>query len=272
MTTFALTCRFAALSSVVLAAVACSPSASTPSNERWTGNVSDVRVQWFAEPGIDLSTGVAVPIRAYLESYDLVQFTGALDNAYPGFTDAVPPNESRENSEDSSTWDRRPSGDVSVGSKLTGNLQYRLKSAEPQSGNGMTAVVCRYTYGLGEQQTDGTIAQFAKSGFAENRGITGVRLTLVAPGDPAVSELPSQTGPALAPSDNVFDGWRITGYRTTAGASYEEWPDKDEVERSCSSSAPDSLEVRQVLIRGPHSETDFAPSAPSPGWPEAPSQ
>ena len=62
-----------------------------PAPQRWGGMVSDLRVQWDAEPGIDLLTGVAVPVRAYLESSDLAQYTGNLDDAYPGFTRAVPP-------------------------------------------------------------------------------------------------------------------------------------------------------------------------------------
>lgn len=44
----------------------------------WARGMSAVRVHWTAEPGIDLTEGIAVPVRAYLESCDLVVFTGTL--------------------------------------------------------------------------------------------------------------------------------------------------------------------------------------------------
>ena len=36
-------------------------------------------------------SGPAVPLRAYLESYRIAQFTGDIGTAYPGFDRAVPP-------------------------------------------------------------------------------------------------------------------------------------------------------------------------------------
>ena len=57
-----------------------------PSIERWSGSLSDLRYQWDAEAGIDVLSGAAVPVRAYMESWMLAQSAGNLDYAYPGFT------------------------------------------------------------------------------------------------------------------------------------------------------------------------------------------
>ena len=39
----------------------------------WPESLQDLRFRWTAEPGIDLLTGPAVPLRAYLESHRIGQ-------------------------------------------------------------------------------------------------------------------------------------------------------------------------------------------------------
>jgi hypothetical protein len=258
-----------ALALSTAAVVGCSACSRDQSEDpHWSGPVGGVRVQWTSQPGVDLSTGVAVPVRAYLESYHLVQFTGELERAYPGFTDAVPPNEPAEKSDDNSTWARRPSEDVAVGSKLIGDLKFHVESID-DSGNSVRVTACTYNYALGKEQSDGTYQQLPEGGYAETRGIYGVRVSLVAPPDETTPSLPPQVGPGTSPDDSVFGGWRVVGYLTTAASSDREWPNKDDVEAACVKSAPDSLERRRQLTQGSQPADAFPTSPPIPGWPEA---
>ena len=81
--------------------VACAPSEKPdvrqiPSNETQSvkrpDKLSDFRFRWTAEPGIDLYSGAAVPLRAYAESWRVAQMMSDMSAAYPGFERAVPAN------------------------------------------------------------------------------------------------------------------------------------------------------------------------------------
>lgn len=61
-----------------------------PPYPNWPETLSYFRFRWSADPGIDLLSGPAVPLRAYLESYRLAYFTVGINAAYPGFEHAVP--------------------------------------------------------------------------------------------------------------------------------------------------------------------------------------
>lgn len=250
-------------SSAVISLSACTHD--QPEDSRWSGPVSGVRVQWTAAPEIDLTEGVAVPVRAYLESYHSVQFTGSLAKAYPGFTDAVPPNEP-EDAANSSTLARRPNEDVAVGSQLIGDLKFSLESIDA-SRRFVDVIACTYNYALGVEHSDGQFEQLPRGGFAQDRGIYGVRISLIPPGSEASSPLPPQRGPSMSPNDNVFQEWRVLGYLTTTSSRYEEWPDKDDVQGRCVQSAPDPLDRRKQLAKGPQSAAAFPISPPDPGWP-----
>jgi hypothetical protein len=233
----------------------------------WPGVASDVRVQWTADPGIGLTEGVAVPVRAYLESYDLVEFTGNFGNAYPGFLDAVPPNEPTSASDKTSAWDRRPTDRYPTGWTLVGNLRFHIQSVESTS-RGATVTLCEYRYGLGQRKTDGTYVPYLSNGWSPDRGIFGVRLDLTDAQEKSEAGLAPQRGPALSPNTNVFGGWQIVGYLTTSSAGSTDWPTKGQVVSACVSGAPDSLERRKDLASGPFTAADFASSPAEPGWPE----
>lgn len=63
--------------------LACQSSADSSGSNGWTGTLKDLTVRWSAAPDVDLTDGVAVPVRAYFESRFLAQFKGALDAAIP---------------------------------------------------------------------------------------------------------------------------------------------------------------------------------------------
>jgi hypothetical protein len=255
------------VASIVLAGCSLFGSGQSATH-RWGGMVSDLRVQWGAEPGIDLLTGTAVPVRAYLESRELAQYTGNLDDAYPGFTRAVPPDEPPVPS-NPAAWARRPDLDRPSTSPLVGNIRFHIRSVE-RSGRNVTVTVCSYRYGVAERQADGAFAARVAGGPLETRGIFGIQLLLVAPADESKSALPPQTGPEPAPSVDVFGDWQVTGFLTSsAGSSKTQWPNYATDQATCVEKAPDAPERRAFLVNGEHPRSEFPTSPPSPGWPES---
>jgi hypothetical protein len=141
---------------------------SGPSIDRWSGLIGELRAQWTTEPGIELLGGPAVPVRAYLESRWLAQWAGNIDYAYPGFTDAVPPNVRGTN--DVAANQRRPDVETHLSSPLIGNEQFRVLSI---TGSGrLTATVCNYTYSVSKPNDDGTFYSVARGQSREPRGIS----------------------------------------------------------------------------------------------------
>ena len=237
-----------------------------PEHQRWSGLVSDLRVQWGAEPGIDLVTGVAVPVRAYLESFQLAQFTAIPDDLYPGFTRAVPPNEPE--GPDASARDRRPTLTHPIRSALIGNIRFHIRSVQ-RSGRNVAVTVCHYNYGAAEQQANGAYSSLVAGGPADSSGISAIRVMLVAPADESASALPPQNGPAVAPGNDVFGDWQVTGRLTSSSSSSRaQWPTYEADDAACVETAPDPLDRRAFLLDGEHPRSDFATSPPSPGWPE----
>jgi hypothetical protein len=69
-------------------------AASPPSHEstltNWPKQVENFRFRWSAAEGVDLMTGPAVALRAYVESYRLVGMVGGdMSVVYPGFLHAT---------------------------------------------------------------------------------------------------------------------------------------------------------------------------------------
>lgn len=262
--------RAIALSFALIGLVACAESDVTPPQDgHWSGVLADVRVQWSAAEGIDLTTGPAVAVRAYLESYNLVQLSGSFAKAYDGFESAVPENEPPDDVANPAAFDRRPTTDVPVSAPLSGNIKFRVQSESvaPDTAN---VVVCSFTYGLGEKQGDGQYESVATGGPLDSRGIAGIRLDLEPPADAPPIEQP-QAGAALSPASNVFGGWKIVG-RLDSKSAGQEWPEAEAVQRACIAEAPDPLPIRNNLLQGPRPlEGNFEGNSPAPGWPEAPS-
>ncbi len=237
-----------------------------PQLQRWGGVFSELRVQWSAEPGIELMTGSVVPLRAYVESTLLVMFAGSLDYAYPGFADAVPPNDPAGFL---GAGSRRPDEGSPRKSALLGNYRYRVLSVQ-NSGRDVAITVCAYSYGVAEEQDNATFTSVGRTGIGASRGIDVERVLLVAPSIDA-AQLPPQAGSAPAPSHNVFGSWQITRVLTFVHKSrsgFEAlWPTYDADTQSCIDKAPDPPERRAFLIDGKHPRSDFPTSPADPGWP-----
>jgi hypothetical protein len=238
----------------------------TPSGH-WTATLADVRAVWSAEPGIDLLTGPAVVVRAYQESSTGITFGGSDDFLYPGYAHALPPPGTPPPAphypHGARPW-RRP---------LVGTDRYHILRIEP-SGANLVAVYCGWSYGVGEDLGEG---KYGSDNPAPPRPSDTIatfwdELTPPPPGSPA---LPPQKGPALAPVDDVFGGWKVAG-ELAAGAFPHapppQWPTMFDDVGACNAKAPDPLERRLFLSTGIHPRSDFPTLPAFPGWPAASAQ
>ncbi|MFN3003527.1 hypothetical protein [Mycolicibacterium wolinskyi] len=238
----------------------------------WPEIFKELRIQWSAEPGIELVSGVAVPARAYFESRLLLQFTGDPNYAYPGFSEAVAPNEAAD-SPNIAARDRRPDLTNNESSRTTvGNIRFHVLSDEEAQGT-TTVTICRYIYAAGEQRNADNFVSVVDWGPSESRGITAMRAMIAPVSEPTDFSEP-QAGPEPSPRTDVFKGWKVTGFLASSGSDYvsQAWPDYQAADAACLKKAPDPTERREFLTTGEHPRSDFPTSPPSPGWPEAPTE
>ncbi|MGV0687589.1 hypothetical protein [Mycolicibacterium thermoresistibile] len=172
--------------------------------------VSDLRMQWSAEDGIDLLTGVAVPLRAYFESMKLVEYTGDEADVYPGFTHAVLPNDPNG---PASARDRQPNTAVPLNKPIVGTMYAHILRVE-KTDRDVTAIICKYEYTTA--QPDGYGSYLVPGQWRNQRdpnsGISAYLVTMLAPEHPPEQPLPPQKGPEPAPAIDVFGNWIITGH------------------------------------------------------------
>ncbi|BBZ73657.1 hypothetical protein MPRS_47500 [Mycobacterium paraseoulense] len=238
---------------------AASPTTTAPPG--WPPTLNDFSVVWSAEPGIDLTTGPAVVVRAYTESYLLASVTGDEKFLYPGFGQSVDPNKSIDNPTGSRfRWpktDRRPEN------PWVGTEQAHILSIAT-SGRDVTVVACEYLFGTAQPHGRGYTPNIGQP--PPDSGIDPMRITMTAPAATG-PQMPAQQGPAKAPSTDVFGGWRITSHQGGYFAEYglaSEWPGIAQDTDACRAKAPPHPE----LVRGgEYPRSDFPTLPPSPGWP-----
>jgi len=246
--------------------------AAPPPKVPWTGNLAEDRVVWSAEPGIDLLTGPAVVVRAYMESVSLAEFEGDIGYVYPGFTRAVAPN--APEGQPDSTRDRWPNTEHPRRDRIVGTGRYHILRIDT-AGRQVTAVVCGYGYG--EALDLGNGAYGWKSNLTATDLASGIALrwvAMTAPAETPTPPLPPQKGPAPAPVDDVFGGWQVNGYITADPAMKRnlnpaEWPSEVADGQACVDKAPDPVDRRLYLLNGVHPRSDFPTLPPYPGWPAA---
>lgn len=226
--------------------------------------------QWTASPGISLTEGPAVPIRAYLESWSVVQSTGSLDSAYPGFSSAI---DSPSGPEPPIFTKLLKPDELGHAPEIAtvGNRKYVIDSID-QNGEQFTALVCDYRYALANQNPNGSFSSVADK-TNKDTGINAYQIRLAAPSrENASSALPPQEGPASRPVDDVFAGWKITGFLNEFldfDSQFEQaWPTYQEDTQKCVDMAPDPPDRRNFLTTGENPRTDFPTGPPIPGWPQ----
>lgn len=269
------------------------PSRETPSVER-PDKLSDFRFRWTAEPGIDLYSGAAVPLRAYAESWRVAQMMSDMSAAYPGFERAVPAN--RELT-DHSPRDApaymltfvRPYLDDQLDEVYTGQPRYESKrfygneyfhilSLDEVDG-GWRAYLCDGLYDMYRDDADGYRPVTGLRGWAgppkePMKGIRVWHVEMAAPESPAASA--PQKGPNPAPMDDVFSPWRIRGAAPDSkwesapgfgGSDYHEtFADFERRRQQCSDRLPGARDARNADGRSIDTKPEMQPAVP--GWPD----
>lgn len=227
----------------------------------WPATLNDFTVVWTAEPGIDVITSPAVAVRAYTESYLLASITSDGKYLYPGFKQAVDPNQP----------EGHPTGTQYLWPKTdepqhpwVGTAQEHILSINT-SGRDLTVVTCEYLFGAAAQgRNQGYTPMIAQP--PPDSGIYPARITMTAP-EPPGPQMDPQRGPARAPSTDVFNGWRITshqgGYFALSGIGAE-WPNHNQDRDACLAKAPQHPDL---LRGGEYPRSAFPTQPPSPGWP-----
>jgi hypothetical protein len=213
------------------------PPPPVPQDPKWPQKLSDFRFSWSAEPGIDLTTGIAVPLRAYLESWRVIFYTEHLDDGYPGYTRATPELVQPW----SAAWLKLPQSQREIraflgggdpNERFFGNEDFHILRIEPLS-TGFRAFVCDATFRVYRQPTGSTSfapldQQQARTPSAADTFNMSVWRIEFSDRDPRVgSALPApptqpQQGPLPAPRADVFGPWFVTG-----AVSVEFWWDAD---------------------------------------------
>jgi hypothetical protein len=272
---------------VVLAAMilaGCSPSHDSappqpPTYPNWPDLFAGFRFRWSAAVGIDLLTGPAVPLRAFLESVrvgesteDLTKASSPKFTAYPGFFNAV--------SEPTDVEGRIPfqitqawpfPGAVYDNQPLYGNEYFHVLQIDPIDG-GYRAYVCdgRYNVFLQDRKTKqylSILGPGTKDYFAL------VRIWRVELRQPAAAPAPvPQKGPNPAPLGDEFGTAKITasstglwGMRGTDEAR-NAGDVVTEQHRRCLDLMPDSA-TDMVTISRQHFNSPPPFKPPVPGWP-----
>jgi hypothetical protein len=254
---------------LVLAVAACTPrlpeEPAQPPTAGWPTSLSSFTIAWTAEPGIDLATdGAAIAVRAYVESYFLAIITKNDKYLYPGFADAVEPDQSGG---PAGTENLHPEIRDSDPSVYIGTAHHHVLSIS-RSDRDVTLTACAYLYGAAIERPNGKYNAIVGKGFAPGPGIYPLRIGLRAP-EETRPELRPQRGPLRAPFDNVFGDWKITsnqgGY-----FSYSSWAEYDRDLATCTERADTALSNRHLSPVRPYPGTEFPTLPATPGWPEKP--
>lgn len=256
-----------------------------PTFANWPQNLADFRFRWAAEPGIDLVSGPAVPLRAYLESYRIGQLTGENGATYPGFDRAVPELPAPNSDAPAQLVAIRPvPGAEQFGppAPFYGNEYFHILEITPVE-SGYRAYVCDGLYKIfregEEREKYVSVVKYA----ANHRGLNDVNgmkvwrveFTDTPPAADAPAMVTDQRGPNPAPAGDVFGPWRITAASDFAWGTdinreftSDEWIDGARRTSQCSDLLPQWRTERDANI-GATLDTPPDPEPASPGWPEA---
>ncbi|MBN3459797.1 hypothetical protein JNN96_37860 [Mycobacterium sp. DSM 3803] len=252
-----LTGAVAVILSIVLGA-GCAPR-TEPSPAGWPQDYKNFTIVWTGEKGLDLVTGPAVAVRAYIESFFLVELTGDDKYLYPGFATAV-----------ADEW--RPGTADPADDPWVGTLTNRLLSLT-RNDSTVTAIGCMYTYGAASPDGKGEYASRGVPIGSPEGGINAFKVTLSANSGSGQSGKP-QEGPERTPFDDVFGGYQIDGYWggyiSAKNKDGWDWPERQEATDECVAKAPDPFERRKYLLENFLPQSEFYPLPVKPGWPARP--
>ncbi|TQK31516.1 hypothetical protein FBY28_4553 [Arthrobacter sp. SLBN-53] len=245
---------------ILLCATGCSPRPADTQPDSpaagWPEMLKDFTITWSAEPGIDLTTGPAVAVRAYVESYYLAYLTTDEKYLYPGFQNSVEPN----------TPDG-PDGTEKLwpvpfhAQKWVGTARHHILRIDT-SGRQATAVGCVFSYGSASETDFGLQPNIGGPG--PNGGISAFRVQLTAPEN--ATDLSAQRGPSRSPFKNVFAGWRVSNYQG-GFLLLAEWTNNSADVIECQSRAEQPPADRDYKPGNSYPRSNFPTLPASPGWP-----
>lgn len=264
----------------------------------WPNKLNGLRFRWTAAPNLDLLTGTAIPIRAYLESYRVGFMTKTIATTYPGFQRAVPeiptPNDDTAASVKWGNlpfelqsirpfvWNSYPTRDNFGDGPFFGNEYFHILDISEIS-NGYRTYVCDGTYGIFHPAVDhpgkyASIADYPTGNHSDIAKIEDATLNVwrieFSKKTPTSGMQTPQKGPNPAPIGDVFGDWHIDGASTgnfwgPAGSSPSpQAPDYLQRLQQCGNAMPDNAAVRAKLLT---SVLDSPPKADPavPGWPDS---
>ncbi len=118
------------------------------------------------------------------------------------------------------------------------------------SGGDVTAIGCMYTYNAASPHGDDEYEAQAVPPGAPEAGIIAFKVTLSAPSESSGPDGPQQ-GPSRAPSDNVFGGYKVTGYfggYFSAEGADPVWPENVPVNRRLHRQGAGSPRAAEVSV------------------------
>jgi hypothetical protein len=255
-----------------------------PTYANWPASLNDFRFRWGAEASVDLASGPAVPLRAYLESYRIAQLTQDIGAAYPGFDRAVPelpPSSSDAPAELEAIRPAPEAEPFGSAGPFYGNEFFHILELTRIEG-GYRAYVCDGMYKIfreGEERGK-YVSVVGYDAHTLLNDVDGMKVWRVEFTDiPPAAEAPAmvaepQRGPNPAPVGDVFGPWRITGasdysWGTEIARDFTADETVDGARRisQCSDLMPQWRTERDAII---NSSLDTAPSAElaEPGWPD----
>ncbi|MCP2627978.1 hypothetical protein NLB33_34585 [Mycolicibacterium smegmatis] len=272
------------------------PPPQTPGTmfPNWPNELNGFRFRWTVESGIDLLTGPAIPLRAYLESYRVGFMTKSNADTYPGFQHAVPEIPDRRDARDGNQrWQELPyqlqwiwpavDDHINFGDgPFFGNEYFHIMELSPTA-DGYLAYVCDGIYNIfhpsirnpGKYASVLDYLKKASDALArEERSIRAWRIEFKNSGE-AIGSTQPQTGKNPAPIGDVFGHWQITGassdnYWGDLGNTTHTPRDPDYVQRleRCRDVMPHAADVRANIVT---SLLDSPPPAEPavPGWPDS---
>lgn len=269
-----------------------SSSTTTPAGQiypNWPALLNNFRFHWSAEPGIDVTTGPAMVVRAYMEAYDTAWFTLNPDNVFPGFDRATPENQTPEGDFLWQLVHIRPLGYGYTKTARDARPHFGFQELHflelTPLGEGYRAIVCsgEYAHFIESTSKPGEFIAIGVDddsgrpyrGSRSDSGVFPYQIDFtqhdprIGPNAPSDVTAP-QRGPAPAPDQDVFGKWFFTG----ASSSY--WgPSSDrtsadfpspELQKRCGDAMPTPKAERLAMMTGfkdqppPHGEA-------IPGWP-----
>lgn len=278
------------------------PTSPSAQNSSWPEKLADMRFRWSAEPGIDLATGRAVPLRAYLESWLITLYTGDLEAGFPGFHRVTPESVKRT----STDWLSTPLAQREIGGytgkpifddpdqRFVGNEDLNILRLEPIEA-GFRAFVCDATYSLylhGVGSTQYTPIYHDASVNTNEPDIHNMavwriefsdRGLLLGDASPSAPAAP-QHGPLPAPRTDVFGPWFVAGSQKVSFWVESDYPGLQQPElsqRTDEAIAAEGKMRQQCLDRYPLDAEQRAQRATTvldhrplvepavPGWPDA---